>query len=133
MVSEIPYNLFPATGKSPGARFSKAPKRFGRFSGDAILCLKSEVVSRHETSLLFKFVFPFQDMKRPALQNKRVAVLQMAFRARKVLGIFDKRGPAHKFCIGMKATQRPLHSLETVLFNKGQKGFTKFGSAPLQL
>jgi len=33
-------------------------------------------------------------MKRPALQNKQVAVLRMAFRARKVLGTFEKRAPA---------------------------------------
>ena len=32
-------------------------------------------------------------MKRPALQNKRVAVLGMALRARKVVGTFEKRAP----------------------------------------
>ena len=32
-------------------------------------------------------------MKRPASQNKRVAVLGMAFRARKVLETFEKRAP----------------------------------------
>ena len=32
-------------------------------------------------------------MKRPALQNKRVAVLRMAFRARKFFGTFKKRVP----------------------------------------
>ena len=37
-------------------------------------------------------------MKRPALQNKQVVVLRMAFRARKVLGTFEKRAPgAHPF------------------------------------
>ena len=36
-------------------------------------------------------------MKRPALQNKQVAVLRMAFRARKVLGTFEKRAPDHRF------------------------------------
>ena len=30
-------------------------------------------------------------MKRPALQNKQVVLLKMAFRARKVLGTFEKR------------------------------------------
>ena len=34
-------------------------------------------------------------MKRSALQNKRVAVLRMAFRARKVFGTFEKRAPGH--------------------------------------
>ena len=67
MVNEILHNLFPGTGKSPWARFSKVPKRF--------------------------------------------AVLRMAFRARKVFRTFrEKRDPAHKFCISMKANQRPLHS-----------------------
>ena len=32
-------------------------------------------------------------MKRPVLQNKQVVVLRMAFRARKVLGTFEKRPP----------------------------------------
>ena len=32
-------------------------------------------------------------MKRPALQNKQVVVLRMAFRARKVIGTFEKRAP----------------------------------------
>ena len=32
-------------------------------------------------------------MKRPALQNKQVELLRMAFRARKVLGTFEKQGP----------------------------------------
>ena len=37
-------------------------------------------------------------MKRPALQNKQVVVLRMAFRARKVFGTFEKRasGPVTK-------------------------------------
>ena len=30
-------------------------------------------------------------MKRPALKNKQVVVLRMAFRARKALGTFEKR------------------------------------------
>ena len=32
-------------------------------------------------------------MKRPALQNKQVVVLRMAFRARKVFGTLEKRAP----------------------------------------
>ena len=42
---------------------------------------------------LFLFLFPLQHIKRPALQNKKVVVLRMAFRARKVLGTFEKRAP----------------------------------------
>ena len=33
-------------------------------------------------------------MKRPAVQNMRVGVLRMVFRARKVFGTFEKRDPA---------------------------------------
>ena len=32
-------------------------------------------------------------MKRPALQNKQVTVLRMAFRAPKVVGTFEKQAP----------------------------------------
>ena len=55
--------------------------------------LQNEGVSRHETLQLSLFLFPLQNMKRPALQNKQVVSLQMAFRARKVLGTFEKQGP----------------------------------------
>ena len=32
-------------------------------------------------------------MKRPGLQNTQVVILRMAFRARKVIGTFEKRAP----------------------------------------
>ena len=35
-------------------------------------------------------------MKRPALQNERVAVLLMAFRTRNVFGTFEKPAPGPK-------------------------------------
>ena len=38
-------------------------------------------------------------MKRPALQNKQVVLLRMAFRARKVLGTFEKRAPGPRIKI----------------------------------
>ena len=41
----------------------------------------------------FLFLFPLQHVKRPALQNKQVVVLRMAFRAGKVLVTFEKRAP----------------------------------------
>jgi len=75
-------------------------------------------------------------MKRSALQNKRVAVLRMAFRARKVFRTFrEKRDPAHESCIGMKATQRPLHSdvLSKEFSFQQSRRFTTFGSATFQL
>ena len=55
--------------------------------------VQNEGVSCHETLQLFSFLFPLQHVKRPALQNKRVGVLRMAFRARKVFGSFEKRKP----------------------------------------
>ena len=42
---------------------------------------------------LFLFLFPLQHMKRPALHNKQVGVLRMAFRARKVFRTFEIRAP----------------------------------------
>ena len=67
---------------------------FGHISGDKFsLYLQSEGVSRHETLQLFSFLFPLRHMERPALQNKRVAVLRMALRVRKVFGTFEKRAP----------------------------------------
>ena len=57
------------------------------------LYLQSEGVSRHETLQLLYFLFPLQHMKRPALQNVWVAVLPVAFRARKVCGAFEKWVP----------------------------------------
>ena len=46
-------------------------------------------LSRQTLQLFFFFV------KRSALQNKRLAVSQMAFRARKVFGTFEKRAPGY--------------------------------------
>ena len=40
---------------------------------------------------LFLLLLLLQYMKKSALQNKRVGVLRVAFRARKVLGTFEKR------------------------------------------
>ena len=76
--------------KWPGGCFSKVPKLFGRISGDVIL-----FVSQNETLQLFLFLFLLQHMKRPALQNRQVALLRMAFRARNVLGTFEKQGPGY--------------------------------------
>ena len=38
-------------------------------------------------------------MKSPTLQNKRVAVLRMAFRARRVFGTSEKRSPVYVFWV----------------------------------
>ena len=50
-------------------------------------------------------------MKRPALQNKQVVVLRMAFRARKVLGTFEKREK-----IGDSIVYLPVQVIVLVLF-----------------
>ena len=83
-----------ALALGPGARFSKAPKLFGRISGDIILFVSSKrrrLEARNFAVILF--LFPLQHMKRPALQKKQVVVLRLTFQARKVIGIFEKRAP----------------------------------------
>ena len=65
--------------------------------------LQNEGVSRHETLQLFSLLFPLELMRRPALQNKRVGVLRMAYRARKVFGTFEKRAPA--FTLSWRSTK----------------------------
>ena len=63
---------------------------------------------------LFLFLFPLQHTKRPPLQNKQVVVLRMAFRARKVLGTFEKRAPgrvprSEMMSIKTKTVQEEYH------------------------
>ena len=45
------------------------------------------------TSQLFFFLLPWKHVKRSAFQNKQLAISQMAFRARKIFRIFEKRAP----------------------------------------
>ena len=74
--------------QKPGACFSKVAK----LSGDIILFVSSK--RRWSVSQNFAVILifiPKQHMKRSALQNKRVGVLGVAFRARKVFGSFEKR------------------------------------------
>ena len=52
-------------------------------------------------------------MKRPALQNKRVGVLRMAFRAREVFGSFEKRTPA-----GLEFLRRVPNERGTLKFTR---------------
>ena len=85
-------NLNTSLGSSPGARFSKDPKLFGWHNS---LCIfKTKVFRVTKRRSYFNF-YSLYNMKRPALQNKRVRVLRLAFRARKVLGYFKKRTPGH--------------------------------------
>jgi len=80
---------FPKTGR--WSLFLKSPERFQVPFGWQILflsvkqsCLEGQ---NFEVVLIF---FPLQHMKRLALQNKWVGVLQMAFQAWKVLRTFKK-------------------------------------------
>ena len=77
----------------PGACFSKVPKLFGCISGDIILFVSSKLRRLEARNFAFLVLFSLQHMKRPALQNKQVGVLRMAFRERKVFGTFEKRAP----------------------------------------
>ena len=80
---------------------------------------------------LFLFLFPLQHIKRPALQNKQVVVLRMAFRDRKVLGTFEKRAPGFTPQRGKKQQTQsqppPLKKVKKVArvksFNKTQCDF----------
>ena len=76
--------------RTPGTRFSKVPKLFGRILGDIILFVSSK--RRRLEARNFAVIFILQHMKRPALHNKQIVVLRMAFRARKVLGTFRETG-----------------------------------------
>ena len=54
---------------------------------------RGRLEARKFADILLFIPFTTKLMKRPALQNKRVAVLRMAFRARKVFETFEKRAP----------------------------------------
>ena len=78
--------------------FSKVPTLFGRLSGDIVLCIFKAKASRNtKLCTYFNFYPVYKRMKRPTLQNRRVAVLGMAFRARKGFGCFKKRAPGARF------------------------------------
>ena len=65
---------------------------------------------------------PLQHMKRPALQNKQFVVLRLAFRARKVLGTFEKRAPGDE--AACQLLKYKCHASQTLfLFNIVSIGF----------
>ena len=78
----------------PGACFSKVPKLFGRIPGDIILFVSSKRrrLEARNFAVIFTFI-PFTSYKKISFTNKQVVVLRVAFRARKVLGTFEKRAP----------------------------------------
>ena len=55
-------------------------------------------------------------MKRPALQNKQVVVLRMAFRARKVLGTFEKRATGQDRHVWRVTVQPFIMHLQAIVF-----------------
>ena len=57
------------------------------------LYLRNAEVLSLQTSQSSWFFLYYKHVKRSAFQNKRIAVWQLAFRARKVLGTFEKRAP----------------------------------------
>ena len=77
--------------RRPGARFSKVAKLLEWH--DSLYNFKMKKFRDTKYCSFLKFSFPSQHIKKPALQNKRVGVLQMAFWARKVFGTFEKEAP----------------------------------------
>ena len=76
----------------PGTRFSKDPKFSGWHNSPCNFKTNVFRVTKLRSYLNFYSLYNII-MKRTALQNKRVGVLRMAFRARKVFGCFEKRTP----------------------------------------
>ena len=70
------------------------------------LYLKNGEDLSRQTLQLFFFLLPCKHFKRSALRSKRLAVSQMAFRARKVFGTFEKRAPGD--IMRWRATNYPL-------------------------
>ena len=61
------------------------------------LYLKNGEDLSHQTSQSVCFLLPWKNVKTSAFQNKRLTVSQMAFRAWKVFGTFEKRAPGTRF------------------------------------
>ena len=76
----------------PVSRFSNVPKLYGPFSGVTIPFVSQDQKGFKSSNFTVIFLFVKQG-KRSAFQNKRLAVSQMAFRAWKVIGTFEKLPP----------------------------------------
>ena len=61
------------------------------------LYLKNGKDLSHQTSQSFFFLLPLKHVERLTFQNERLAVSQMAFRARKVFGTFEKQAPGQSY------------------------------------
>ena len=86
----LPKAPNPKRMKSRGL-FLESPETFrGYFGCHNSLCIfkRKRLEARN-----FAVILILQRTKTPALQNKQVVVLRMAFRARKVFGTFEKQAP----------------------------------------
>ena len=88
------------------------------------LYLKNREDLRRQTSQLFFFLLSWKLNKRSAFQNKRLAVSQMAFRARKVFGTFEKQAPGEWIMSLFLSTQRKIYVASRNILNL-QKQYLK--------
>jgi len=79
----------------PGGPFLESPEVLRAHFGERNSHCIFETNASRDTKLCnyFNFLLPLQHMKRPALQNKWVGFLPIAFRAQKDVGTFEKGAP----------------------------------------
>ena len=93
-ICDVFIAVFVVAAQEPEARFSKVPKLFGRISGYIFLFVSSKRKASRGMKLCSYFtLYSLYNMKRPALQDKWVAVLPVASRARKICETFEERTP----------------------------------------
>ena len=80
-----------------GARFSKVPKLYGPFSGVTIPFVTQERRTFNSSNFTVNFLLvTLKACKNIGFPKQAVAISQMAFRARKVFGTFEKQAPGNK-------------------------------------
>ena len=81
-------------GLGPGACFSKVPKLYGPFSGVTIPFVSQERRGFKSSNFTVTFLFvTLKTCQKIGFPNQAAALSQMAFRARKVFGTFEKQAP----------------------------------------
>ena len=75
------------------------------------LYLKNGKDLSHQTSQSFFFLLPLKHVKRLTFQNERLAVSQMAFRARKVFGTFEKQAPVSQKVSKTFAARKAIYEI----------------------
>ena len=75
--------------------FSKVPKFLGPISGATIPVISSQRRGSKPSNFAAILIHTLKHVKRSAFQNKWIALLQMAFLARKNLGTFEKQATVH--------------------------------------